>query len=198
MDCLFLLPLALWQTLSTGYALTQRDLLVAVILGLVCTALAYSLWMEGVRYIRMQHSAVLGFLSPVAAPLFAWALIGQAISVYTAIGGALVLTAGILVVPAASRTWRRSRRCERSAITAPRPGGPSPRRDLLGYAIVLVSYLGMAGSAPLVAWAGAPEAIILMLAWPSPPWLSEWCSCGDRCSPTGAARARPGASSSWR
>ncbi len=98
MDCLFLLPLALWQTLSTGYALTQRDLLVAVILGLVCTALAYSLWMEGVRYIRMQHSAVLGFLSPVAAPLFAWVLIGQAISVYTAIGGALVLTAGVLVV----------------------------------------------------------------------------------------------------
>ena len=98
MDCLFLLPLALWQTLSTGYALTQRDLLVAVILGLVCTALAYSLWMEGVRYIRMQHSAVLGFLSPVAAPLFAWVLIGQAISVYTAIGGALVLAAGVLVV----------------------------------------------------------------------------------------------------
>ena len=42
------------------------------------------------------------------------------------------------------------------------PGAP-PRRDLLGYAIVLVSYLGMAGSAPLVAWADAPEAIILCL-----------------------------------
>jgi drug/metabolite transporter (DMT)-like permease len=98
MDCVFLLPLALWQTLSVGYALTQRDLLVALILGLVCTALAYSLWMEGVRHVRMQHSAVLGFLSPVAAPLFAWALIGQAISVYTAIGGALVLIAGVLVV----------------------------------------------------------------------------------------------------
>ena len=54
--------------------------------------------MEGVRYIRMQHSAVLGFLSPVAAPLFAWVLIGQAVSVYTAVGGALVLTAGVLVV----------------------------------------------------------------------------------------------------
>ena len=46
----------------------------------------------------MTTSAVLGFLSPVAAPLFAWALIGQAISLYTAFGGALVLTAGILVV----------------------------------------------------------------------------------------------------
>ena len=98
LDGLFLLPLALWQTLSAGYALTQRDLFVAVVLGLVCTALAYSLWMEGVRWIRMQHSAVLGFLSPVAAPIYAWVLLGQAITVWTAAGGALVLAAGILVV----------------------------------------------------------------------------------------------------
>ena len=37
------------------------------------------------------------------------------------------------------------------------------RRDPLGYVIVIISYLGMAGSAPLVAWAGAPAAIILMV-----------------------------------
>ena len=54
--------------------------------------------MEGVRWIRMQHSAVLGFLSPVAAPIYAWVLLGQAITVWTAAGGALVLAAGILVV----------------------------------------------------------------------------------------------------
>ena len=98
LDGLLLLPLALWQTLSVGYALTHRDLLVALVLGLVCTALAYSLWMEGVRWVRMQHSAVLGFLSPVAAPLYALLLLGQSISVWTAAGGALILVAGILVV----------------------------------------------------------------------------------------------------
>jgi drug/metabolite transporter (DMT)-like permease len=98
MDCVFLLPLALWQSLSIGYAITHRDLLVALVLGLVCTALAYSMWMEGIRWVPMQHSAVLGFLTPVAAPLFAWALIGQAVSVWTAVGGALVLVAGVLVV----------------------------------------------------------------------------------------------------
>lgn len=37
------------------------------------------------------------------------------------------------------------------------------RRDPLGCGIVLLSYLGMAGSAPLVAWADTPEAIILTL-----------------------------------
>jgi drug/metabolite transporter (DMT)-like permease len=97
LDALFLLPLALWQTLGTGYALTQRDLLVALVLGVVCTAVAYTLWMEGTQRIRMQHSATLGFLTPVAAPFFALALAGQGITAWTAAGGVLILGAGFLV-----------------------------------------------------------------------------------------------------
>jgi drug/metabolite transporter (DMT)-like permease len=53
LDGLFLLPLALWQTLGTGYSLTSRDLLVALGLGVVCTAIAYALWMEGTRRVRV-------------------------------------------------------------------------------------------------------------------------------------------------
>jgi drug/metabolite transporter (DMT)-like permease len=97
LDALYLLPLALWQIAATGYALTRDDLVVAIVLGVVCTALAYSLWMEGMHRIRMQHSAVLGFLTPVAAPFFAFALAGQNITAWTAAGGALILTAGVLV-----------------------------------------------------------------------------------------------------
>ena len=70
---------------------------VAVVLGVVCTAVAYTLWMEGTHRIRMQHSAVLGFLTPVAAPFFAFALAGQSITAWTAAGGALILGAGFLV-----------------------------------------------------------------------------------------------------
>jgi drug/metabolite transporter (DMT)-like permease len=97
LDTAFLLPLALWQTLVVGYALTRDDLVAAVVLGVVCTAVAYTLWMEGTRRIRMQHSAVLGFLTPVAAPFFAFALAGQSITAWTAAGGALILGAGFLV-----------------------------------------------------------------------------------------------------
>ena len=43
------------------------------------------------------------------------------------------------------------------------PAAGPARRDPVGYVIVLVSYLLMAGTAPLVAWANAPEAIILAL-----------------------------------
>lgn len=97
LDAAFLLPLALWQTVVAGYALTRSDLLVALVLGVVCTAVAYTLWMEGMHRIRMQHSAVLGFLTPVAAPFFALALAGQTVTAWTAAGGALILGSGFLV-----------------------------------------------------------------------------------------------------
>ena len=97
LDAAFLLPLAVWQTMVAGYALTRSDLAVALVLGVVCTAVAYTLWMEGTHRIRMQHSAVLGFLTPVAAPFFAFALAGQSITAWTAAGGALILAAGLLV-----------------------------------------------------------------------------------------------------
>ncbi len=97
LDATFLLPLALWQVLVVGYALTRRDLLVSLVLGVLCTAVAYTLWMDGMRRIRMQHSAVLGFLTPVAAPFFALALAGQQVTAWTAAGGVLILGAGVLV-----------------------------------------------------------------------------------------------------
>ena len=97
-DVLVLLPLALWQTVGVGYELTARDLAAGLILGLVCTALAYTMWTEGVGRIRVQHSSVLGYLEPVTAPVYALLLLGQSISGWTVAGGALIVVAGLLVV----------------------------------------------------------------------------------------------------
>jgi len=98
LDALILLPLALWQTVGSGYHLTTRDLVAGVILGVVCTALAYMMWTFGMGRIKVQHSAILGYLEPVSAPLYALLLLGQGISVWTVIGGALIVAAGLLVV----------------------------------------------------------------------------------------------------
>ena len=98
LDALILLPLALWQTVGSGYHLTTRDLVAGVILGVVCTALAYMMWTEGVGRIKVQHSSILGYLEPVSAPLYALLLLGQGISVWTVIGGVLIVAAGLLVV----------------------------------------------------------------------------------------------------
>ena len=98
LDGLFLLPLALWQTLSAGYSLSARDLLVVLVLGVACTAVAYAFWMEGTCRVRVQHSSVLGFLTPVSAPVYALILLGQTVSAWTVAGGVLILAAGTLVV----------------------------------------------------------------------------------------------------
>jgi drug/metabolite transporter (DMT)-like permease len=98
LDTLFLLPLALWQTVGAGYRLTGRDLVVGVILGVVCTAFAYTVWTEGVSRIPVQHSSILGYLEPVSAPVYALFLLGEKPASWTLVGGALILVAGALVV----------------------------------------------------------------------------------------------------
>jgi drug/metabolite transporter (DMT)-like permease len=98
LDVLILLPLALWQTVGAAHRLTGRDLLAALVLGVVCTAVAYTIWVEGMARVKVQHSSILGFLTPAVAPVFALVLLGQKISFWTVIGGALILAAGVLVV----------------------------------------------------------------------------------------------------
>lgn len=98
LDALFLLPLALWQTVGAGYALTTRDLVAGLILGVVCTALAYVMWTHGMAMIKVQHSSILGYLEPVSAPIYALLLLGQGISGWTIAGGVLIVFAGLLVV----------------------------------------------------------------------------------------------------
>lgn len=98
LDAIVILPLALVQSVGLGATLTGRDLVTAMILGLVCTALAYTLWVEGVARIPVQHSSILGFLTPVVAPVVAWALLGESITLAIAMGGTLIIAAGVLVM----------------------------------------------------------------------------------------------------
>ena len=97
LETVFLLPLALWQLADSGYRLTVSDLLVLAIMGVVCTALARTLWVEGTRRVRVEHVSILGYVEPVAAPVYALLLLGQRPGVWTILGGALILAAGLLV-----------------------------------------------------------------------------------------------------
>ncbi|MFA4965507.1 MAG: DMT family transporter [Thermoleophilia bacterium] len=97
-DMVLVLPLALWQLGSTGYRLTGSDLVVALVMGVACTAVAYTLWIEGTRRVRVEHVTMLGYLEPVAGPLYAVFLLSQRPSAWTLLGGALILGAGLLVV----------------------------------------------------------------------------------------------------
>ena len=98
LDALFVLPLAGWQLADTGYALTVRDLAAIAIMGLVCTALAHTLWAEGTRRVRVEHVSILGYVEPVAAAVYAHFLVGQRPGIWTVAGGALIIVAGVLVI----------------------------------------------------------------------------------------------------
>jgi len=97
-DALFVLPLALWQFSSTGYQVDGRAWIAAAVMGVVCTAIAYTLWIEGTRRVRVEHVTILGYIEPVAGPLYAIFLVGQMPTTWTVVGGALILGAGLLVV----------------------------------------------------------------------------------------------------
>jgi len=98
LDTLFVLPLALWQFHSTSYELDGRAWIAAVVMGVFCTAIPYTLWIVGTKRVRVEHVTILGYVEPVAGPLFAVFLVGQLPTVWTVIGGAMILAAGLIIV----------------------------------------------------------------------------------------------------
>ncbi len=91
-------PLAVAQTARTGYHLTAQDAWIVVVFGLVYTALCFSLFIDGMRFVRVEHTGILGYLEPVTAPLWAFLLVAERPSLATLAGGALILFAGMSVV----------------------------------------------------------------------------------------------------
>ena len=83
---------------AAHYHYTGIDLLMAALLGLVTTAFSFSVFMDGLHYIRVQHASIIAYVEPVSAPLYALVLLGQVPSSWTIAGGALIVAAGMLVV----------------------------------------------------------------------------------------------------
>jgi drug/metabolite transporter (DMT)-like permease len=88
----------LFAVSAAHYQYTGADLLMAALLGLVTTAFSFSLFMDGLRYIRVQHASIVAYLEPVSAPLYALIFLSQVPSGWTVAGGAMIVAAGILVV----------------------------------------------------------------------------------------------------
>lgn len=95
---LLLTPLAVWQTLAGDYRLTATDAWIVVVSGLIYTALCFSLFTDGIRFVRVEHAGIIGYLEPVTSPLWAFLLIGEKPPLTTYAGGALIVAAGILVI----------------------------------------------------------------------------------------------------
>jgi probable blue pigment (indigoidine) exporter len=105
---LMLAPVA-WALDPPLPALTVTQVGGYAYLGIAGALLAYALWFRGVARLPSIAVSSLGLLSPVAAVLLGWALLGQAMR-GTSLVGVVVVLASILAVQ-----WAMARQAERTA-----------------------------------------------------------------------------------
>ena len=86
-----LLPVLLF--LHPAQLFTLRELALLLLLGLGCTAIAHTLFIEGMRTVSAQLASLIASLEPVWGILFALALLGEVPSRRTLFGGAVILGA---------------------------------------------------------------------------------------------------------
>jgi drug/metabolite transporter (DMT)-like permease len=94
---LVVLPLGLYEVVGR-YTPTAADLVMGLLLGVVTTAFTFSLFMHGLRHIKVQHAPIMGYLEPVSAPVYAFIFLGERPGPWTLAGGALIIVSGLLVV----------------------------------------------------------------------------------------------------
>jgi drug/metabolite transporter, DME family len=85
--------------LFAGRAVPSADELpYLLVLGVVFTAVSGYLYIRLIRRVTAQAIGVLAYLEPVSAALLAWAIAGEELGWWEALGGALVIAAGVAVV----------------------------------------------------------------------------------------------------
>ena len=91
---LVLLPIFFFT--ATGTSWTPQTLLILIILGVVCTALAHTLFIASMRDITAQTASLLASLEPVWGIIFGIVLLGAIPTTRTLIGGAIIISATLL------------------------------------------------------------------------------------------------------
>lgn len=81
---------------------TRQDILLLFILGVVCTALAQTLYIHSLVHIKAQLASVVSGLEPVYGIIFALVLLGEIPSRRTIVGGVIILGAVFLAM------WRQT------------------------------------------------------------------------------------------
>jgi drug/metabolite transporter (DMT)-like permease len=89
-----LLPIFLFTAPGTSW--TPQTLLILIILGVVCTALAHTLFIASMRDITAQTASLLASLEPVWGIIFGIVLLGAIPTTRTLLGGAIIISATLL------------------------------------------------------------------------------------------------------
>jgi drug/metabolite transporter (DMT)-like permease len=81
------LPFAVWQS----RALTADDVGNFLLLGILCTAVAHSLFIAGMRTVTARTASMIACLEPVYGAVLAVVRLGEVVSVRTLVGGMIVV-----------------------------------------------------------------------------------------------------------
>lgn len=94
-----------------------------IVLGVVHTAFAFSLYVSGLRQVKAQFAGILALIEPISAVVFAALFLGEGFTVWTLVGGALILAAAALITLRQSAEIRGTtpRQTERVRTSPPRP-----------------------------------------------------------------------------
>lgn len=89
---LILAPFALRR----GFTPSWSSFLVSLLIALIHTVFALLLYMQGLKEVEANESAILSYLDPMSAVLYAFLIFGEVPSLLTVIGGGLILTASLM------------------------------------------------------------------------------------------------------
>jgi len=92
-----LLPFVIAAYLRGDSPSTPGAYAALVTLGVVHTAISGFIFLGGLRRVRTDHAAILTYVEPVTAVLFAAAFLGEPLGWATVVGGGMVILGGVLV-----------------------------------------------------------------------------------------------------
>ena len=74
---------------------TARDIALLIVLGVVCTALAHTLFIRSMRMLSAHTASVVAALEPVYGMALAFALLGETPNWRTLVGAVLIVAAAL-------------------------------------------------------------------------------------------------------
>ncbi len=77
----------------TDYALTSRDLIISIYLGVFQVGVGFTLVVLGSRYVPAAQVGLLALVEPVLAPVWAWMGVGEVPGLATIVGGTIIFLA---------------------------------------------------------------------------------------------------------
>lgn len=89
------------------FTINYDVIIIIVISGSIQTVLALFLWYDSLKNLNIQIVSILSYLDPVFAIIFALIFLGQIPSLYTIIGGILLIGSGMLVTGNTIRKYNR-------------------------------------------------------------------------------------------